>query len=227
MFDIKSTPLPDYTRKEDIANSVTHALGIPFCIAGLIFLVRLQMHSTVPSHYISTVLYIGSTLLVFAGSAIYHGLKPGYAKQIARLIDHCNIYVMISGNTTAYLFTHVYETNPSFTIKVTILTWVLSAIGIVLTFMDLKRFNIPQVFMYMGLGWIAVLSMKSVYHESPAGKAYVLTVLLGGLFVTIGAVLYLIGKKHRYFHAVFHVFVLIGVVCFMVATYNFFETIFI
>ncbi len=222
MFDIKNTPLPNYSRKEDIINSITHAAGVPLCIVGTVMLFKVLIRNGASkTQLFACGLYLASTLLVFLGSAIYHGMKPGYAKRVARILDHCNIYVMISGNITAFYLNHLYEKNPDFSIGVIAAVWGLSIIGMVLTFMDLKKFNIPQIFMYNVLGWAGLFAMKSIASSSAAGKRYIETVLIGGAFITLGAILYLVGKKFRYFHAVFHVFVLVGSSFFFIATHNF------
>lgn len=221
MFDIKNTPLPDYTRTEDKINSITHMLGVPFCIIGAGFLLKPLIENESPAmHIFAAVLYLASNLLVFAGSAVYHWMKPCDAKRLARIIDHCNIYVMISGNVTAFFLINIYDKNPKLSIGMIIGVWVLSAVGMLFTFMDLKRFNIPQIFMYVALGWAAIFAMRSIYSEGGSGKAYVETVLIGGAFITVGAVIYLIGKKVRYCHAVFHLFVLAGAIAIYIATYN-------
>lgn len=222
MFDIKNTPLPDYSRKEDIINSITHAVGVPLCIAGAIMLYGVLLKTGATGiQMFACGLYLASTMLVFLGSAVYHAMKPRYAKRVARILDHCNIYIMISGNVTAFYLNHLYAKRPALSIGIIVGVWVLSAIGVLLTFMDLKRFNIPQIFMYNALGWAGIFAMKTIASSSIAGREYIETVLIGGAFVTAGAILYLIGKKLRYFHAVFHIFVLIGSVFFFVATYNF------
>lgn len=222
MFDIKNTPLPDYSRKEDIINSITHAVGVPLCIAGAIMLYGVLLKTGATGiQLFACGLYLASTMLVFLGSAVYHAMKPGYAKRVARILDHCNIYIMISGNVTAFYLNHLYAKRSALSIGIIVGVWVLSAIGVLLTFMDLKRFNIPQIFMYNALGWAGIFAMKTIASSSIAGREYIETVLIGGAFVTAGAILYLIGKKLRYFHAVFHIFVLIGSVFFFVATYNF------
>lgn len=222
MFDIKNTPLPDYSRKEDMINSITHAAGVPLCIIGTVMLYKVLFETgATKMQLFACGLYLASTMLVFLGSAIYHGMKPGYAKKVARILDHCNIYVMISGNVTAFYLNHLYAKKPGLSVAVIIAVWALSLIGMLLTFMDLKKFNVPQIFMYNALGWAGIFAMKTIGSSSPAGKAYIETVLIGGAFITLGAVLYFVGKKFRYFHAVFHVFVLIGSVFFFIATYNF------
>lgn len=222
MFDLHKVPLPAYSRKEDMVNSVSHAIGVPLCILGTVMLLKLQMGKVAPIQIAATLLYTLSTMLVFLGSAVYHGIRPGFAKQVLRVLDHSNIYLMISGSVTAFFIAHILDSRPAFARGIIAAVWIASAVGILFTFMDLKRFNIPQVFMYLALGWTSILGMRTIYHMGQAGKEYVLTVLLGSVFVSVGTGIYLIGKKVRYFHAVFHVFVLIGTVVMFIATYRYF-----
>ncbi len=223
MFDLHKVPLPAYSRKEDMVNSVSHAIGVPLCILGTVMLLKLQMGKVAPIQIAATLLYTLSTMLVFLGSAVYHGIRPGFAKRVLRVLDHSNIYLMISGSVTAFFIAHILDSRPAFAKGIIAAVWIASAVGILFTFMDLKRFNIPQVFMYLALGWTSILGMRTIYHMGQAGKEYVLTVLLGSVFVSVGTGIYLIGKKVRYFHAVFHVFVLIGTVVMFIATYRYFS----
>jgi len=222
MFDLKNIPLPKYSRPEDIANCVTHALGVPFCIVAAVLLFKLNISVKATAlQFFSTALYIFSTLVVFAGSAVYHGLKPSRAKQIARIIDHSNIYFMISGTVTSFAIPTMNEANRGSMITMVCIVWALSAVGIFLTFMDFKKFAIPQIFMYVIMGWTAVFGMRSIYHSGEAGKAFSIMVLIGGACITFGTILYLIGKKKKYFHAVFHTCVLAGSVVIFTGIYNF------
>ena len=78
--------------------------------------------------------------------------------------------------------------------------------------MDFKKFALPPIFMYIIMGWLAMMGLVSVARNGAAGKEYAMFVLAGGICITVGSALYFIGKKHKYFHAVFHVFVLIGII---------------
>ena len=228
MFDLKNIPLPRYTRNEDIANCITHALGVPFCIVAAVLLFKLHVSTKAAAlQFVATCLYIFSTLVVFVGSAVYHGLKPSRKKQIARIIDHSNIYFMISGTVTAFAIPTMNELNKAKIIAVVCIVWALSIIGILMTFMDFKRFAIPQIFMYVIMGWTAVIGMRSVYYSGEAGKKFAMMVLIGGACITAGTILYLIGKKHRYFHAVFHTCVLAGSIVIFTGIYNFNTVLFI
>lgn len=222
---MKNIPLPDYSPAEDRVNSITHAIGVPMYLVGAFFLLRLQSGRASGVQRFSTVIYLLSTLLVFLGSAVYHGLKPGFKKQVARALDHANIYIMISGTVTAFFLAHVYGKAPKLSVWMIVLIWVLSAAGILLTFMDLKRFSVLQIFTYVLLGWIAVFGMRAVYAGGEADKDFLHAVLLGGICITVGAAIYFVGKKVRYFHALFHLFVLAGNWIIFLGTYRYYDTI--
>ncbi len=228
MFDLKNIPLPKYSRAEDIANCITHALGIPFCIVAAVLLIRLHViASTGTIVLVSIILYVLSTLIVYVGSAVYHGLKPSRAKQIARVIDHSNIFFMIAGTVTSFALPTMTNENKTYTIVMICVIWGFSLVGVLLTFMDFKKFAVPQVFMYVILGWAAIFCMRSVYRMGDIGKKFTVMVLIGGVCITVGTVLYLIGKKHKYFHAVFHTCVFAGSVVIFSGVYNFYSSLFL
>ena len=221
MFDLKNIPLAKYSRSEDIANCVTHALGIPFCLIAAFLLLRMQIGRAPGRFIFSSVLYVISMLLVFAGSAVYHGLKPSRSKQIARVIDHSNIYFMIAGMVTAFTLPTITDENRAKSITVVCVVWGLSLLGVLFTFMDFKKFAKPQIFMYIIMGWLCVIGLISVFRSGEEGRRFVTFVILGGVSITVGSVLYFIGKKHKYFHAVFHTFFLLGTILIFIGLYSY------
>lgn len=223
MFDLQNIPLPAYTRQEDTANCITHALGVPFCIIAAFLLLKMQIGKSPAENIIASVLYILSMLIVFFVSALYHGLRPSRAKQIARVIDHSDIYLLISGTVTAFALPSINDDNKSFTIALVSIIWGLSLLGVLLTFMDFKRFSVPQIFMYVILGWLAVLGLFFIFRNIEEGKQFIKYVLTGGALFTFGSVLYFIGKKHKYFHAVFHTFVLAGCILIFAGVYTYYR----
>ena len=221
MFDFRRVPLPDYSRFEDGVNSVTHAVGVPFAAASAVLLFKKFGADITPVQTACTLIYAISMFIVFFGSAYYHGLKPGYKKQVARVLDHSNIFLMISGTITAFSIFAVLPQSRALGIALPVVVWVASAVGIFLNFLDLDRFKKLQLIMYVLLGWSAVAGMFPIYKTGEAGKTFVWTVLAGGLCFTVGALLYVVGKKHKYFHAVFHVFVLAGAVVMFAGMYRY------
>ena len=116
---------------------------------------------------------------------------------------------MITGSLSAYYLLGVIPLKRTLGIALFVLSWVLTAVGILLTLMDQERFKAVQMFMYIALGWSALICVKSVCGTE-TGKAFFFYILMGGVAYTVGAVLYGIGKKIPYIHAVFHLFILAG-----------------
>ena len=87
--------------------------------------------------------------------------------------------------------------------------------------MDFKKFAKPQIFMYIIMGWLCVIGLISVFRSGEEGRRFVTFVILGGVSITVGSVLYFIGKKHKYFHAVFHTFVLLGTILIFIGLYSY------
>lgn len=213
MFDFSKVPLPEYSRKEDIINSVSHALGVPVCIAALI-MCFIKIGADITPLQIFTLLLCGlCCVILYAGSAFYHGLKPSYLKRIARVLDHSNIFLMITGCMSVFFLMCYINYNRTLAIIMFAVSWVLTLLGIFLTFMNQEKFKKVQMIMYIFLGWLILIGAKTVWQASEEGKKFMIFVAVGGVLYLIGAVLYGVGKKRPYVHFVFHLFVLGGTVC--------------
>lgn len=220
MFDFSEVKLPDYTRLEDTLNSVTHAIGIPFSVFSVVMLFLKLGGTGSAMQKTAVVVYCLAMLILYAGSAVYHGLKPGIHKQIARVLDHANIFIMIAGTLTAFYLLGVMNYKPALAAALLAFSWLIAAVGIFLTFMNQEKFKKIQMVMYLLLGWTAVIGFKSVYDSGISGRHAVMLVFIGGMAYTLGAVFYGIGKRHRYIHAVFHIFILAGTVLQFVGIYR-------
>ena len=133
MFDFKKVPLPDYTRIEDTINSVTHALGVPLSIFAIIISVLKIKDGPTGAEIAGIVIYGTCMALLYFGSAFYHGLKPGFIKQVARVLDHSNIFLMIAGSLTAFYLVGVFDHDRTQAIVFCVLSWVGALVGIFLT----------------------------------------------------------------------------------------------
>lgn len=221
MFDFKAVPLPDYTRKEDLLNCVTHALGVPLSALAVILAVKKVGEGATVANILGIAIYGVCMAVLYFGSAFYHGLKPGFLKQIARVLDHSNIFLMIAGSLTAFYLLGVFDYDKKQAIIFCILSWVGALVGILLTFMDQEKFKKIQMVMYIFLGWLSLFSMKTIYDNYDTGKAIILMFVLGGVVYMLGAAVYGIGKKKRFVHAIFHLFVIAGTVLQFFGIYNY------
>lgn len=202
--------LPDYTRGEEIFNMVTHIVGGAFGIAACATCVVKAFLNHDAYQVVSAFIYGLSMVLLYTMSSVYHGLKPEIAKKVMQILDHCTVFVLIAGTYTPISLCTLREANTALGWVIFGIVWGVSALGITLNAIDLKKYNIFSYICYLLLGWCIVFSGKTAITAIPRWGFFWL--LMGGISYTIGAVLYgIAGRKvHRYMHSVFHIFVVIG-----------------
>lgn len=204
----KERTLPDYTRGEERMNMITHIVGGGFGILALVLCVVVSALHHSPWGVVSSALYGTSMIVVYSVSSVYHGLRPHKGKRVMRIIDHCTIYFLIAGTYTPILLCAVRPLSPLTAWGLFALVWGLGALAVTLTAVNLKRYSVFSMICYVGMGWCIVLDLGTVLDA--LGKAGFSLLLAGGVAYTVGAILYGIGKKRRYMHSVFHIFVVIG-----------------
>ncbi len=200
--------LPDYSYGEEIFNMVTHIVGGGL---GVIYLAVCVVVSALHHNVwgvVSSAIYGASVISLFTMSSVYHGLKPGMAKKVLQILDHCTIYFMIAGTYTPIMLSLLRKTEPIIAWVVFGIVWGIAALAITLTAIDLKKYNVFSMICYIGMGWCIVGSIKQAYIAlTHVGFMWL---LLGGIMYTIGAVLFGFGSKCRYIHSVFHIFVVLA-----------------
>ncbi|MDD6278717.1 MAG: hemolysin III family protein [Ruminococcus sp.] len=200
--------LPDYTHGEELFNMISHITGAALGIVALVLCVLFAAaHNNVFS-VVSSAIYGASLIMLYTMSSVYHGLRPNMAKRVMQVIDHCTIYFLIAGTYTPILLCAVRKISPALAWILFGVVWGVSAIATVFTAIDLKKYSKLSMVCYIGIGWVIVLAAKTTYQAIGAGGFAFL--LIGGIFYTVGAVLYGLGKKRRYMHSVFHLFVVAG-----------------
>ncbi|MBQ2315971.1 MAG: hemolysin III family protein [Clostridia bacterium] len=202
--------LPDYTRGEEIFNMVSHIVGGGFGVIALATCVVKAFIVGGAYEIVSAFIYGFSMVLLYTMSSVYHGLIPPTAKKVMQILDHCTIFVLISGTYTPIALCTLREANTALGWVIFGIVWGVSALGITLNAIDLKKYNVFSVVCYLALGWCIVFSGKTALTSIP--RPAFMWLLAGGISYSIGAVLYAIaGKKvHRYMHSVFHIFVVLG-----------------
>ena len=200
--------LPDYTRGEEIFNMVSHIVGAAFGIAALVLCVIMSAYHRDVYGVVASSIYGGSMVLLYTVSSVYHGLRPNMGKRVMQVIDHCTIYLLIAGTYTPILLTVIRRESPVTSWVLFGVEWGFAALAATLTAIDLKKYSKFSMLCYIGMGWGIVFAAKTAIRAIPFDGLMLL--LAGGISYTIGAVLYAIGKKHRYIHSVFHLFVVAG-----------------
>lgn len=205
---ISDRALPDYSRGEEIMNMVTHIVGGAFGIIALVLGVIAAAFTGDAWKIVSMSIYTVTLVLMYTVSSVYHGLTNKKAKNVMRIIDHCDIYFLIAGTYTPILLCAIRPHNPYIAWTIFGVEWGLTALAATLNAIDLKKYSKLSMTCYIGMGWCIVAVLKpTIEYLTMAGFWWL---LLGGIAYTVGAVLYGIGKKIHYMHCVFHIFVIIG-----------------
>ena len=201
----ESTPRKRYTVKEEIANSITHGIGILFGITALTVLLTFSIQKKEVISIVSFSIYGLCIILMYLFSTLYHSISNQRTKKILRVFDHSSIYLFIAGTYTpiALLSMKGY-------LRIIILAavWSIAAFGVVFkitTHSKMDRFRRLSLALYLGMGWIAVFTIKPVIAATSA--RFFAWILGGGLMYTLGTIFYSI-KELPYSHAIWHVFVL-------------------
>lgn len=194
---------PKYTLGEELVNSISHGVGALLGIAALVLSVVFS-HDAIS--IVSSAIYGCTLILLYTISCLYHSFSPNIkAKKVFRILDHDSIYLLIFGTYMPFLLVSLGG------VKGWVLWGILlflSIVGIVLNSINLEKFKNISLISYILMGWIIVFSFKDI--NMALGFKGTLYLLLGGIFYTVGAIFYSFGKKIKYMHSIFHLFVLAG-----------------
>lgn len=197
--------IPKYTLGEELMNSITHGIGALLGVAAMVLCI-VKSCSPLDGYKLASSIVFGlTTVLLYLMSCLYHALKVNRAKRVFRVIDHCTIFLLIAGTYTPYTLITLRGITGWILFGV---VWGVGILGIVLNAVSLRRFAKLSVACYIVLGWVVIFASKQLLSSLDGNGLWLL--LAGGIAYTIGAVLYGIGSKKRYFHSVFHFFCLFG-----------------
>lgn len=208
---LKDRILPGYSMGEEIANMVTHILGGAFGITATVLCVVFAAKHHNTWGVVSGSIYGASMIILYTMSSIYHGLSPRLTgKKVMQILDHCCVFLLIAGTYTPIALSAVRPLYPALGWVIFGIIWALAALGITLNAIDLKSFKKFSMITYLGMGWLVVFTLPQVIRSITFNGFLLL--LSGGIAYTIGAVLYMVGKKKhiKFIHSVFHVFVFGG-----------------
>lgn len=200
------------TLREEIANSLTHGLGIALAVVGLVLIVIFVAGSHDVWRIVSCSIYGVTLVMLYSASTLYHSFRNPRVKRWFRILDHACIYLLIAGTYTP--FTLVTLRGP-WGWSLFGVVWGLALCGLVFKLLFIDRFPIVSVTVYLLMGWMAVVAIKPMVDRLPATG--LLWLVAGGLLYTIGVIFYANGNRIRYGHAIWHVFVLGGSICHYIA----------
>lgn len=199
----------DYTVGEEIANSITHGIGVAFSLVALTLMV---VYAWGDSWKLGSAIVFGvSLILLYTGSTLYHAIPFPKARHVFKIIDHSAIYLLIAGSYTPFTLVTMRANGGWWMFAV---VWALAAIGISTEAFWAYRPRWLSAAVYLFMGWLAVFMIGPMRASLAPNGLWLL--IAGGLCYTLGTIFY-VYKKVPYFHMVWHLWVLAGSVCHFLA----------
>ncbi len=196
------------TRGEEIANSVSHGLGLLLAIAGLPFLVANAMRTHSGLAVAGAAIFGGSAIMLYLASTLYHAIPHARTKEWLQRLDHGAIYLLIAGTYTPIAL-GVLRGTWGWSLLAVI--WTLAVAGVIFKILAGARYDRLSTLLYVAMGWAALVAIKPLWlHMQPGGLAWLFG---GGVAYTAGVVFYLLHDRVRYSHFIWHLFVLAGTAC--------------
>ncbi len=206
--------IPKYSLSEELLNAISHGLGALFGIVGTVLCIVKAANTGDPWRIVSGSIFGVTVLLLYLMSCLYHALKVNMAKRVFRVIDHCTIFLLIAGTYTPFTLVTLRGTVGWVLFGI---VWGMAVLGITLNAVNLKKFSKISVACYLVMGWAIIAAFQPLVEAlAPQGVSLL---IWGGIAYTVGAILYGIGAKVKYFHSVFHFFCLAGTVLHFFAIY--------
>jgi hemolysin III len=189
---------------EELTNSILHGIGALLSVAGLAILVALAaIHADIWT-VVSCSIYGASLVLLYVTSCLYHAFFTPRLKRVFQVLDHSFIFILIAGSYTPFVLGPL-RSPFGWTLFGTI--WALAAGGIVLKALLLPRFEKSTSLLYVLMGWLICLALPQLLQEIP--RLGVVWLVIGGVLYTAGVVFFVL-ERVRFFHAIWHLFVLGG-----------------
>lgn len=205
-----------YTLGEEISNSITHGIGSLLSIAALVIMVVVAAihHNTIG--VVTSAIFGASLIILYTMSTLYHAISNEKAKKVLKVFDHCTIYLLIAGSYTPFTLVALRSVDPTKAWVIFSIVWAIAVFGIVLYAFFKNKFKVLNIVSYIVMGWVVVIALPEIIQFFKVNNAmagfYLL--LAGGLSYTLGVIFYALQTKNlRYFHTIWHLFVLGGSIC--------------
>lgn len=196
-----------HTRRQEMVNGLTAAIGLLFGVSGLPVLIGLATaHDNIPG-IVGSGIYGFCFLLLFTSSTVFHFAREPAIRRLFKVLDHISIYFFIAGTYTPFLLVYM---NNSFGISLLSVLWSLAFAGVFFKIRFTGKFEIISTIIYLLMGWIMVVGGRKFFDHLPV--PVLVFIWLGGGLYSIGVIFYL-WDKYAYMHATWHVFVLAAAVC--------------
>lgn len=203
------------TLGEEIANSISHGIGFLLAVAVTPFLILKALPSGTAT-IVGASIFGATMILLYLSSTLYHAFPHSRTKKVFRIFDHSAIFLLIAGTYTPFTLS-VLPGSWGWTLFGII--WTLAVAGVVLKSVRNVGTSKLSIALYVGMGWLALLAAKPLYDSLPAWGLFWL--LAGGVMYSVGVIFFANDHRLRYNHFVWHLFVLAGTACHVVAVLGF------
>ena len=190
---------------EEFLNFVSHGIALIISFVGLFFLIEKFYFSKKKLSLFAAVIYGVSLVLLYAASTFYHLVKDKKTKNLLRIIDHSSIFIFIAGSYSPILLLNISGKIGWYLFGA---QWTLAMIGIIFKIFYTGKYEIFFVVLYLIMGWMIILKWKLLVSSIPIPGLNL--IILGGLAYSTGVIFYLLDTKYKYFHFIWHIFVIIG-----------------
>lgn len=197
-----ATRAATYRFGEEIANAVTHGVGLMLAVVGMVVLVHQAVQQGDRWRVTAVTIYGASLVLLYAASTFYHALPQPRAKRVFKLLDHVAIYLLIAGTYTPFTLVTL---RGGWGWTLFGLVWGLALLGILFELVFGERFKRLSLACYLALGWLAVIAAKPLLNTLAPGGIRLM--VIGGLLYSLGAIFY-VWRSLPYHHTFWHLFVL-------------------
>jgi hemolysin III len=198
----------EQTRAEEIANSVSHGIGLIAAIVVAPFLILDAARFGDAGYIVGTSLFAVTVVMLYLSSTLYHVLPKGKTKRLLRVFDHSTIYLLIAGTYSPFTL-GVLKGTWGWTLFV--LVWVLAITGITLKAFNWLSHPIVSTSLYLFMGWLILIAIKPLYESVPIPGIF--WIVAGGVAYTAGVVFFAVDSRLRYGHFIWHLFVITGTAC--------------
>ncbi|HEX6648312.1 MAG TPA: hemolysin III family protein [Pyrinomonadaceae bacterium] len=194
-------------RREEIANTISHGLGLVLAVVAVPVLVLSAMRAGSARSIVGVSVFGGTMVLLYLASTLYHSLTHEAAKRLFRLFDHTAIFLLIAGTYTPFAL-GVLRGPWGWSLLAAI--WTLALVGITLKINSRTRHSRITIVLYVIMGWLAIVAIKPILLLVPVPG--ILLILAGGIAYT-GGLAFFAAQRIRYNHFIWHLFVIAGTAC--------------
>jgi hemolysin III len=197
---------------EEIANSISHGVGLLAAIAVVPVLIVTSVQRGGAASVVGASVFSATMVLLYLTSTLYHALPANRAKRLFQVLDHGAIYLLIAGTYTPFTL-GVLSGVWGWTLFG--LVWGLAVAGLLLKSIGGVRYPKLSVALYLAMGWLALIAVRPLWLQVPMWGLFWL--LAGGVAYTLGVVFFALDHRVRYSHFIWHLFVVAGTACHVVA----------